>query len=354
MRVVIAPDKFKGTFAAREVAGAMAQGVRRVWPDAEIALIPMADGGDGTLAALVTAGWSEETGCDHTYVSQGSVVCVELASVCGLVKSREARMSPWQASTRELGELMRCAVQCGAKDLWVALGGSASTEGGVGMLQGLGFAVLDASGAEVPPGVPGLLAAHRIGEAPGWLEEVNISSLCDVLVPLLGPSGAAQFFGPRKGLSASEVAEAENAMLSWSELLAECFGVKVADIPGAGAAGGTAAALIALGAQVKSGAEAIAQAVELPAQLQHADLVITGEGSFDASSMVGKVTGLVAGHSLSPGARVLIVTGWSETGFQLEGIAHRVDHLSPERELSLVDIASLVQEFCEGMAAESG
>lgn len=354
MRVVIAPDKFKGTFTAREVAGAMAQGVRRVWPEAQIELIPMADGGDGTLDALITAGWQVSTCGEHTFVSDGSTVCVELASVCGLVKSRAAGIGPWQASTRELGELMHCAVERGARHLWVALGGSASTDGGVGMLQGLGCAVLDASGAEVPPGVAGLLAARRIGEAPEWLDEVNIIALCDVLVPLMGPSGAAQFFGPRKGLSALEVVEAEKAMYSWSELLAERFGVEIADIPGAGAAGGTAAALIALGAQVMGGAEAIAQAVDLPAQLRHADLVITGEGSFDTSSMVGKVTGLVAGHPLSPGARVLIVTGHSEIGFHLEGIAHRVDHLSPERELTLVDIASLVQEFCEGMAAHRG
>lgn len=354
MRIVIAPDKFKGTFSAREVAQAMAQGVQRVWPDAEIALMPMADGGDGTLDALVAAGWSVESCHDHFYVLRDTTACVELASVCGLVKSRALGVSPWNASTRELGELMRCVIERGATDLWVALGGSASTDGGVGMLQGLGIAVRDKNRADVPPGVVGLMDSHHIGSTPGWLDGVRLRALCDVLVPLMGPSGAAMFFGPRKGLSASEVTEAEMAMESWSALIAERFGTAVAEVPGSGAAGGTGAALIALGAQVISGAEAIAQTLDLSSQLARADLVITGEGSFDSSSLQGKVTGVVAGHALPPNARVLIVTGHSDLRFQCEGISHRVDHLSLERELSLVDIAVLVQEFCEEMSVTHG
>jgi glycerate kinase len=162
------------------------------------------------------------------------------------------------------------------------------------------------------------------------------------------------FFGPRKGLSEAEVIEAETAMYSWSELLAERCGAEIVAVPGSGAAGGTGAALIALGAPAVSGADAIAQALDLAAQLTGADLVITGEGTFDDSSLEGKVVGVVTRLALDKEARVLLVTGHSEAMFRPEGISHRVDHLCPERELSLVDIAVLVQEFCEEMTVTHG
>lgn len=349
MRVVIAPDKFKGSFTSGEVARAMAQGVRTALPHAEVVVLPMADGGDGTLDALTSAGWQRHTCGEYGYVSDGSTACVELASVCGLVKSMRENGNAWLASTRPLGELMRCVAESGVRRLWVALGGSASTDGGVGLLQGLGFAVTDDAGLDVVAGVPGVIAARSIGPTPPYLEHVDTTVLSDVLVPLLGPTGAALFFGPRKGLPEEEVQEAESAMMAWSALLEERFGVGVSDIPGSGGAGGTGAALIALGARVASGAITLAHTLKLSQELVGADLVITGEGSFDESSLKGKVTGLVANSVLSPGARVLLVTGQKETEFRSEGIAHRVDHLCPQQELSLVDIATQVEQFCEEM-----
>ncbi|WP_457032897.1 glycerate kinase [Kitasatospora sp. P5_F3] len=298
MKVVIAPDSFKGTATAVEAAEALAAGWRSVRPSDQLVLRPMADGGEGTHAAVGAGGELVSvpncTGPDgrsvtgqYALLPDGTAV-VELATASGLPLLD--RLAPLTATTRGTGEVVAAALDRGARRLLIGLGGSASTDGGAGLLAALGLRLLDASGHQLSDGGAALASAVRADRSalrpppPG-----GVLLLTDVTNPLLGPSGAAAVYGPQKGATPAEVARLDHALARLTTVLGG-----EPDRPGSGAAGGTAYGLhAAWGAESTPGAAAVADLLGLSAAVADADLVITGEGRFDATSHQGKATGEV-------------------------------------------------------------
>ena len=265
MRVVVAPDKFKGCLPAAEVAAAVARGIRSARPGAETVLVPVADGGDGTVAAALSAGWAEvvvdavgPTGepVRATYARQDQRAVVELAEVVGLDRLPGGRLDPLGASTFGLGLVIRDAVEAGVTEVVLGLGGSASTDGGAGMVQALGARLLDAAGRELPTGAAALTELEAVDLEPlrTRLGAVAVTVATDVDSPLLGPDGAAAVFGPQKGAGRAEVAALEQGLTRWAQVVSAAIGQDWSETPGAGAAGGTGfAALALLGADRASG-----------------------------------------------------------------------------------------------------
>ena len=327
MRIVLAPDSFKGTTTADDAAALLAAGWRRVRPDDEMVLAPMADGGEGTLDALAksipTARWRRAPGCtgpdgrrvDGRYLLlPDGVAAVELAITSGLPLMRAP--DPLRATTRGLGDVVAAALDAGARELVIAVGGSASTDGGAGALAALGLRLLDDGGKPLDDGggALGSLARVDTGElrAP---PPSGVRILTDVTHPLLGADGAAAVFGPQKGASAKEIAILEAALARFATLVG---GDPTA--PGAGAAGGTAFGLATLwGARIVPGAPAVADLIGLDNALAGADVVVTGEGRFDESSWRGKVVGEVARRTTAP---LAVVCG--EATWQPSSAAHVV------------------------------
>ncbi|MEU1283379.1 glycerate kinase [Kitasatospora sp. NPDC005856] len=319
MRVVLAPDSFKGTITATDATRALAEGWRSVRPDDELIARPMADGGEGTAAAVAAAlpGTTEHevpgcTGPDgrpvtgrYALLPDGTAL-VELAVASGLPLM--SRPAPLTATTRGTGESIAAALDAGARRLTVALGGSASTDGGAGLLSALGLRLTDARGRELPDGGGALARAHRVdtmGLRPAPSEGVVL--LTDVTNPLLGPDGAAAVYGPQKGAGPGEVALLDQGL----SRLAELLGTDPART-GSGAAGGTAYGLAAVwGAVVRPGARAVADLLGLDRAVATADLVITGEGRFDATSLRGKAVGEVLARAARAGVPARIVAGES-------------------------------------------
>jgi len=349
-RVVLAPDSFKGSLAAAQVAAALARGWRSVRPGDVVVEAPLADGGEGTLDAFeravpgavrhpVTATGPDGRAVDASWLAlpDGTAV-VELACASGLTLLEVPL--PLDAHTRGVGEVVRAALAARPRRLVVALGGSASTDGGAGLLRALGARVLDDDGAEVPDGGRGLarVASVDLAGLP-TLPPGGVDVLCDVTSPLLGRSGAAAVFGPQKGATPDDVRLLDDALGRWVDAL-ERSGVvprgtpsapsssagapapapgrprRVADptLPGAGAAGGTAFGLLAWGARLVPGAAAVADAVGLDVLLADADLVVTGEGRLDAQSVAGKAPAEVARRAARAGARLALVVGSAEPG----------------------------------------
>lgn len=308
-RVVLAPDSFKGSLTGAEVAACLAAGVRAVVPDAEVVTLPMADGGEGTLDVLLSV-WGTPA---HEVVTvdaigrpttarwaaspDGRVGVVELAEASSLPGVSDVALQPLHAHARGTGDVARAVLDAGVEEVLVCLGGSASTDGGAGLLSGLGARLLDADGAVVPDGGEGLARVARVdldglhprARAVRWRLAVDVTN------PLVGEHGAAAVFGPQKGATPADVAFLDAALGRWADLLATTTGTRVHDLPGAGAAGGVPAALVALlGAETEPGALLVAEVLGLPAALDGVDLVVTGEGSFDSQSVRGKVADGVA------------------------------------------------------------
>lgn len=307
MRIVVAPGAFKGTMTAREATDRIAALVAVEFPAAEVVRRPMADGGDGTVDVLLEQGWmplklaaANALGVPAVTLAarDGEVVAIELAGTCGMHTIDAA--APHAATSLGLGLAMRAAIDAGARRLLIGLGGSASTDGGLGLLLGL-------AGATAGGGLDGLASVVAAGALDDGLlarPRVPITVLRDVASPLTGPEGAALRFGPQKGLDAADCAEADRLLAAWARLLA----VDPAS-PGAGAAGGCGAALLALGAALVPGGEAIAAAIGLPEAIAAADLVVTGEGRLDASSLAGKAPAAVARLAAEAGVPCRIVAG---------------------------------------------
>ncbi|HEU4808171.1 MAG TPA: glycerate kinase [Homoserinimonas sp.] len=315
LSVVIAPDSFKGSLRAADTTAALAAGWRELRPGDDLQLLPQADGGEGTLDAIgaavptavrhhisrVTGPDGRPTDASWLELPDG-VAVVELAESSGLPLM--ATPHALGATTRGLGEVIRSAFDAGATSLVVALGGSASTDGGAGALQALGLQLLQEGGAEVPPGGGGL-ALLRVVDRRQLMAPPSggVTLLTDVTAPLLGSAGAAQVFGPQKGATPEDVRQLESALTRFSGLLGGDTGQ-----PGSGAAGGTAYGFAtAWGATVEPGADWIANVTGLPSAIGSADVVITGEGRFDSTSLTGKVVGNVI--QLAGGSRVGVVAG---------------------------------------------
>ncbi|MFF5259540.1 glycerate kinase [Actinomadura viridis] len=323
-RVVVAPDSFKGSLGAVEVCAAVGEGVRRAFPDAEVVAVPMADGGEGTLDCFLSVLGGKEMAlaavdplgrpvqARYALSGDGRSAVVELASASGLPLVADAGPDPLGAGTEGTGMLIADAVAHGARDVLVCLGGSASTDGGAGLLRALGVRFTDAAGEDLPPG-GGALARLAAIDDSGLSPEVRATRFrvaCDVTNPLVGPRGAAAVFGPQKGAGPEQVRALDAALERFAGVLAEHTGVQVRDLPGAGAAGGACGGLVAmLGAEPASGAELVADTVGLPAALDGADLVITGEGRVDGQSAGGKVVSVVAALARERGVPAVALAG---------------------------------------------
>ncbi|QAY63434.1 glycerate kinase [Xylanimonas allomyrinae] len=324
--VVIAPDSFKGTLGAVEVAKAIADGVLAAVPHARVTCLPMADGGEGSLIALASA-WGvrrheldtidalgRPTTAHWATSPDGRTGVVELASASGLPGVADTAPRPLHAHTRGTGEVAAAVLSAGVEEVLVCLGGSASTDGGAGLLSGLGARMLDVDGVEVPDGGEGLarVASLDLSGLHPRAREVRWRVAVDVTNSLTGEHGAAAVFGPQKGASPGDVAFLDEALARWAGVLERETGRAVRSLPGAGAAGGVPAALVAvLGASVERGADLVAEVVGLPAALADADLVITGEGSFDSQSSRGKAPDGVARAAAASPARppVVVIAG---------------------------------------------
>lgn len=311
MRVVIAPDSFKGTASASDVAAAIAAGWRSVRPDDDVVLAPMADGGEGTVECFAAArpdGRVHEVEVDGPEgparsawleLPDGTAV-VELASSAGI--ELWGTDQPFEASSYGLGEVIASTLDAGVRRLVVGIGSSASTDGGAGMLEAIGARLLDADGDSIGPGNAGLADIVELDLSDARPAPVGgIVVLCDVSNPLLGPEGAAAVFGPQKGAAPEDIPVLDENLARLARL-----GDVDPSTPGAGAAGGTGWALLQWGAVIEPGAAAIGRELGLPRLVDTADLVITGEGRFDRQTAAGKVPAYVA--SLAPD-RVLLVAG---------------------------------------------
>ncbi len=318
--VLLAPDKFKGTLSGAEVAASLAAGIRSRRPDTEVIAVPVADGGDGSLAAFEAAGFERvpvvatDAGgraAATWYVRRGEAAVVELAQVAGLAGLRDAP-APLTATSRGLGELISHALDSGCTRIVVGIGGSASTDGGVGLVQALGAQVRDASGAEVGPGGTGAGAAATLdlSKLPGKIAHAQIEIACDVDNPLTGPQGAAAVYGPQKGADPDQVRELDAALTRWADVVAAATGRDHRSSPGAGAAGGVGFGAIAvLGARLRPGAQLILEQLAFAAALARADLVVTGEGSLDQQTLHGKAPAAVAAAGRAAGVPVVAVAG---------------------------------------------
>ncbi len=322
-RVLLAPDKFKGTLTAAEVAGHLAGGIGSVRPDAEVVVVPVSDGGDGLLDVAVRAGFhvvplraSGPTGepVDASYARRGDDAVIEMAEICGLVRLPPQATAPTTATSRGVGEAITAALDAGCTQLLVGIGGSASTDGGAGMLAALGVQLLAADGSVLPDGGGALADVDRMdvsGLHPGLAGAV-VTVACDVDNPLTGPTGAAAVYGPQKGASPEQVAALDAALTRYADVVAETVGRDVRDHPGAGAAGGVGfAGLALLGARLRPGAEVVQELTGLEAAMAGADLVVTGEGSLDEQTLHGKAPAAVAAAAQRAGIAVVAVAGRS-------------------------------------------
>ena len=298
-RVVLAPDKFKGTLTAAEVAKHLADGIRSRRPDVDLVTVPVADGGDGMLDAFEAAGFrrvptdaADAIGAIQPshFVRRGQDAVIELAAVAGLARLGESR-APLTGTSRGVGEVMAAALDAGCRHLVLGVGGSASTDGGVGMLQALGARVTNAAGHDVGPGGLGAAAAARldITELHPDLAHATVEVACDVDNPLTGPHGAAVTYGPQKGADPDEVRLLDVALGNWADVVAATTGADRRDEPGAGAAGGVGfAAAAVLGAKLRPGVTLVLDLVGFADAVAGADLVVTGEGSLDEQTLRGK------------------------------------------------------------------
>ena len=333
-RVVLAPDKFKGTLTAAEVAQHLAEGIRSRRPDVELVTVPVADGGDGMLDAFETAGFhrvpvdaADAIGViqPSRFVRRGRDAVIELAAVAGLARLGESRV-PLTATSSGVGEVMAAALDAGCRHLVLGVGGSASTDGGIGMLQALGARVTNAAGHDVGPGGLGAEAAARldtIGLHPD-LAHTTVEVACDVDNPLTGPYGAAVTYGPQKGADPEEVRLLDAALGNWADVVAAATGADRRDEPGAGAAGGVGfAAAAVLGAQLRPGVALVLDLVGFADALAGADLVVTGEGSLDEQTLRGKAPAGVAAEASAAHVPTVAVAGrcsldeqtWRRAGF---------------------------------------
>lgn len=316
-RVLVAPDKFKGTLAAHDVAGAVADGLRRVHPDLDVECLPVADGGDGTLDAAVSAGFERvpvtvagPTGepVGTSYARRGSTAVVEMADACGLERLPGGVRAPLTASSRGLGEVMAAALDAGCRELVVGIGGSASTDGGAGLLAALG-AVADPAVPDGGAALPEVSALSLERLHPG-IAGATIVVACDVDNPLTGPDGAAAVYGPQKGATPDDVGTLDAALGHWADVLAATTGADRRDVPGAGAAGGVGFALVAaLGAELRPGIALMLDLLGFAERVRGADVVVTGEGSLDAQSLRGKAPVGVATAAATAGVPVVAVCG---------------------------------------------
>ena len=331
IKVLIAPQVFKGTLSAVAAAQAIDRGVRAALPEAETVLVPVADGGDGTLDALVegsggrvfltvvTGPLGQPLEARWGVMGDGQTAVIEMALASGLALVPPQQRNPSIATTRGTGEIIGEALDRGFSRIVVGLGGSATNDGGVGMASALGARFLDAEDQTLPDGGAALarLAKVDVSELNPKLAQTSIIGATDVTNPLCGPTGASAVYGPQKGASPEMLAELEAALVNYDRVLRRDLGKDVGERPGAGAAGGLGVGLMAFaGAELLSGIDMVCEVVNFDAHLQGADLVITGEGRADHSTIFNKAPVGVARRALAQGVPTLLLAGALGPGHQ--------------------------------------
>jgi glycerate kinase len=331
MKIVIAPDSFKDSLSAQGVADAIALGLAQVWPDAQLIKCPMADGGEGTVESILAACEGElrrtlvrgplgaSVDADWGWLPQSHTAIIEMAEASGLQLVPVAQRDACISSTFGTGQLIRAALDAGAQRVILAIGGSATNDGGAGAMQALGVKLLDAQGQTLSPGGLALaqLASVDLSEIDPRLAKVRFDIAADVNNPLCGSHGASAIFGPQKGASPVQVEQLDRALGHFADHCATALNNDVRDEPGSGAAGGLGfAAKAFLGAQFKAGVEVVAELVGLADAVAGADLVITGEGRFDAQTLRGKTPFGVARVAREHGVPVIVIAGTLGDGYQ--------------------------------------
>lgn len=367
-RVVVAPDKFKGSLTAVEAAEAIAEGLTAGCPEIDVIVLPVADGGDGTVQAAIAAGYRASTitvrgptgePVQADIAIKGETAVVELAEASGLSRLPGGRPAALTASTYGTGELVRHALDVGARRIVLGIGGSATTDGGAGMVQALGARFLDADGRELVPGGAALLDLDHIDDTglDPRLKEVDVVLASDVDNPLIGDRGAATVFGPQKGASADDVELLETALTHYCDVVQRDTGARIAAIPGGGAAGGAGAGAMAfLGARSTSGIGLVLDVIGFAQAVAGADLVVTGEGSLDAQSLAGKAPVGVANAASQSGVPVVALVGRLEvTPAELKSVgitcAHALLELEPDPAVAQRDAAALLRCLAERVGA---
>ena len=377
MHVVVAPDKFKGTLTARQVADRVAAGIAAALdemgaPGVAVVRVPVADGGDGTVDAALAAGYERipvraegPTGApvDTAFAVREGVAVVEMADVSGLRLLPRDRLAPLTASSYGTGEVVQAALELGCHTVVLGIGGSASTDGGAGMLQALGARLLDARGEELPRGGASLSALDRVdlnGLHPGK-GRVRFIVAGDVDNPLLGSYGAAAIYGPQKGASPDDIAVLETALIRWAEVVEAAVGPgdpPFRDREGAGAAGGVGyAAMAVLGAELRPGIELILDLVRFADRLPDARLVITGEGSLDEQTLSGKAPAGVAAAAAAADIPVVAVAGrlaLSPERLRAAGIAqaYALTDIEPDVQRCLSEAGPLLESLSRTLAKD--
>ncbi len=339
MRIIVAPQEFKGTLTAAHAAEAIAKGVRRALPEATIDQVPLSDGGPGLVDAVlasrpgrrvrsrvqdplgrpVRAGWA--------LLDDGTAV-IEMAAAAGLTLLRESERDPRITTTYGVGQLISEAIHSESRRIVVGVGGSATNDGGAGMAAALGARLLDADGNDLPPGGAALiqLACIDVSGLDPRLRGIHVIAATDVRNPLCGLDGASAVYGPQKGASPEVVGELDTALQHYSRVIARDLGIQVDEVPGAGAAGGLGAGLIAfLGAEVRPGFDIVAEMTGLRERLRGADLLVSGEGRLDRQTVYGKAVAGAAAMAREEGVPALVVAGslgegWEEVSALVDSI----------------------------------
>lgn len=339
MKIIIAPDSFKDSLSAEGVARAIALGLADAWPDAKVQLCPMADGGEGTVESILAAcaGQLRSTRVQGPlgaavearwgWLPHSHTAIIEMAEASGLQLLAPGQRDACTSSTFGTGELIQAALEEGAQRIILAIGGSATNDGGAGALQALGLKLLDQQGRMLPRGGLALadLASIELNALDPRLAQVRFEIAADVNNPLCGEHGASAIFGPQKGASPHQVQQLDQALGHFADLCAQVLPRDVRDEPGSGAAGGLGfAAKAFLGAQFRPGVEVVAELVGLEQAVRDADLVITGEGRFDAQTLRGKTPFGVARIAREHGVPVIVIAGTLGEGYQ-QMYAHGVD-----------------------------
>ncbi|MET9931125.1 MULTISPECIES: glycerate kinase [unclassified Streptomyces] len=370
-RVLVAADKFKGSLTAVEVAQRVTAGLRRVVPDLEVETLPVADGGDGTVAAAVAAGFERHeatvTGpvgepVTAAFALRGTTAVVEMAEASGLQLLPAGEFAPLTATTYGSGELLRAALDAGATTVVFGVGGSATTDGGAGMLAALGARFLDASGEPVGPGgaaLADLATADLTGLDPRFAE-VDLILASDVDNPLTGPKGAPAVYGPQKGATPDDVRTLDAALAHYATVLEKAVGPKAAEAalaPGAGGAGGIGYGALILGASFRPGIELMLEVLGFAPALERATLVITGEGSLDEQTLHGKAPAGVAAAARAAGKEVVAVCGRLALPAEALGKAgirraYPLAALEPDPAKSMANAGPLLEEAAAGIARD--
>ena len=351
MRILVAPDKFKGSLGAAEVAHHISAGLRDVLPHAELTTLPIADGGEGTASAICSAAGGEWHACavhdalgnivnaHFCTIDAGRTAVMEMSEAAGLWRIPENQQNPEIASSYGVGEMLLEAARRGAQQIIVGLGGSATNDGGFGMARALGFSFLDAQGCDVGQPVTELRRLEKI-ERPPRLQLPAITAAVDVQTPLLGSMGATRLFGAQKGASASQIETLELALTQLADVVARDLSVNARKVRGSGAAGGLGFGLVAFcGASIRTGFEVVAQHINLPEAVRAADVVVTGEGRLDAQTLQGKAPAGVARLARENGKRCYAIVGEIEGAAEVQELfdsvfAARPAHMSRDEAIT--------------------